>query len=35
MDFVYLAGIAVFCGACLALAAGCEKLRGRQPGGRS
>jgi Potassium-transporting ATPase A subunit len=34
MDFVYIVGIVVFCGLCLALAAGCEKLRSRAPGGR-
>lgn len=35
MDFVYIAGIAGFCALCVALSAGCEKLRTRVPGGRS
>ncbi|MCG1042921.1 potassium ABC transporter ATPase [Mycetohabitans sp. B8] len=34
MDLVYLAGIVLFLGLCMALAAGCDKLR-RTPGGRS
>jgi hypothetical protein len=34
MDFIYIVGIVVFCMLCLALAAGCEKLRSRVPGGR-
>ena len=34
MDVIYLVGIAVFLGLCMALTAGCEKLRGRGPGGR-
>jgi hypothetical protein len=34
MDFIYIVGIVVFTGLCLALAAGCEKLRNRAPGGR-
>jgi hypothetical protein len=34
MDFTYIAGIVVFCVLCLALTAGCEKLRSRAPGGR-
>ncbi|WP_440130259.1 potassium ABC transporter ATPase [Trinickia symbiotica] len=34
MDFVYMVGIAVFLGLTIALAAGCEKLRSRAPGGR-
>jgi hypothetical protein len=33
MDLLYIAGIAVFFGLCLALTIGCEKLR-RAPGGR-
>lgn len=34
MDFMYLVGIAIFLGLCVALAAGCDKLRNRGPGGR-
>lgn len=34
MDFMYLAGIAIFLGLCLALIAGCDKLGNRGPGGR-
>jgi hypothetical protein len=34
MDFIYLVGIAVFFGSCVALTAGCDKLRGRAHGGR-
>lgn len=34
MDLVYLAGIVLFLGLCMALTAGCDKLR-RTPGGRS
>jgi hypothetical protein len=33
MDLLYIAGIALFWGLCVALAVGCEKLR-RAPGGR-
>ncbi|SAL55825.1 hypothetical protein AWB66_03045 [Caballeronia telluris] len=33
MDLLYIAGMAVFVGLCVALVAGCEKLR-RAPGGR-
>ncbi|SAL42664.1 hypothetical protein AWB65_03252 [Caballeronia humi] len=33
MDLLYVAGIAVFFGLCVALTAGCAKLR-RAPGGR-
>jgi hypothetical protein len=35
MDIIYIAGIAAFCGVCLALAIGCEKLHRRASGGRS
>jgi hypothetical protein len=35
MDLIYLAGIAAFCGLCLALVKGCEKLHRNAPGGRS
>ena len=34
MDFMYLVGIAVFLGLCVALTAGCDKLRKRGTGGR-
>lgn len=34
MDFMYLVGIALFLGLCVALTAGCEKLRKRGAGGR-
>jgi hypothetical protein len=34
MDFVYIVGIVVFCALFLAMAAGCEKLKSRAPGGR-
>ncbi|EEA03339.1 hypothetical protein BH160DRAFT_1365 [Burkholderia sp. H160] len=34
MDVIYIAGIVVFCGLCLGLANGCEKLHRRAPGGR-
>jgi hypothetical protein len=34
MDVIYIAGIVIFCGLCLALANGCEKLRRRVSGGR-
>jgi hypothetical protein len=34
MDFIYLAGIALFMALCMALSVGCEKLHGREPGGR-
>ncbi len=34
MDFMYLVGIAVFLGLCVALTAGCDKLRNRKTGGR-
>ena len=34
MDFIYLVGIAIFLGLCVALTAGCDKLRNRGPGGR-
>ena len=35
MDLVYLAGIVLFWGLCVALAFGCERLHRRVPGGRS
>jgi hypothetical protein len=35
MDLVYLAGIVLFLGLCVALASGCERLRRRVTGGRS
>lgn len=35
MDFIYLVGIAIFLGLCMALTTGCERLRNRKPGGRS
>lgn len=34
MDFMYLVGIAIFLGLCVALTAGCDKLRKRVTGGR-
>jgi hypothetical protein len=34
MDLIYIAGIAVFWGVCLALTIGCEKLHRRASGGR-
>jgi len=34
MDLIYLAGIVAFGALCVALAAGCEKLGSRAPGGR-
>lgn len=34
MDIVYIVSAAAFCGLFVGLAAGCEKLRGRAPGGR-
>jgi hypothetical protein len=35
MDLLYLAGIVLFWGLCVALTGGCERLRRRVPGGRS
>ena len=35
MDFIYLAGIALFWGLCVALTRGCERLRRRVSGGRA
>ncbi|SAK42615.1 hypothetical protein AWB76_00434 [Caballeronia temeraria] len=35
MDLLYLAGIVLFWGLCVALTKGCEILRRRVPGGRS
>ena len=34
MDFMYLVVIAIFFGLCVALTAGCDKLRKRGAGGR-
>lgn len=34
MDLIYIAGIVLLMGLCVALTAGCDKLR-RTPGGRS
>lgn len=34
MDLIYLVGVAACWGLCVALAAGCDKLRSRAPGGR-
>jgi hypothetical protein len=35
MDLLYLAGIVLFWGLCVALTRGCEQLRRRVAGGRS
>lgn len=34
MDLIYIAGIAGFCGLCVALVGGCERLSRRPSGGR-
>ncbi|CAL8480059.1 MULTISPECIES: potassium ABC transporter ATPase [Caballeronia] len=34
MDFIYLAGIVLFWGLCVALTRGCERLSRRATGGR-
>jgi hypothetical protein len=34
MDLLYVAGIALFLGLCVALAGGCERLSRRATGGR-
>jgi hypothetical protein len=34
MDLIYIAGIALFLAVTVGLAAGCEKLGNRTPGGR-
>jgi hypothetical protein len=35
MDLIYLAGIVLFWGLCVALTSGCERMRRRVTGGRS
>jgi hypothetical protein len=35
MDLIYVAGIVLFAGLCMALTGGCERLRRRVTGGRS